>query len=50
MAQFLTAVDSKKGDILMVEVLFPPVTRRARDKNKSEMIRCLPIYTPLGAE
>src|SRR5208337_3219980 len=34
----------KKGDILMVEVLFPPVTRRARNKNKSEMNRCLPIW------
>jgi hypothetical protein len=30
-------------DILMVEVPFPPVTRRARNKNKSEMNRCLPI-------
>ena len=28
----------------MVEVLFPPVTRRARNKNKSEMNRCLPIW------
>ena len=27
----------------MVEVLFPPVTRRARNKNKSEMNRCLSI-------
>src|SRR5208337_3057047 len=34
----------KKGDILMVEVLFPPVTRRARNKNKSEMNRCLPVW------
>ena len=25
----------KKGDILMVEVLFPPVTRRARNKNNN---------------
>ena len=31
-------------DLLMVEVLFPPVTRRARNKNKSEMNRCLPIW------
>src|SRR5208283_4662196 len=28
----------------MVEVLFPPVTRRAGNKNKSEMNRCLPIW------
>src|SRR5271157_1552580 len=34
----------KKGEILMVEVVFPPVTRRARNKNKSEMNRCLPIW------
>ena len=36
--------EEPKGDILMVEVLFPPVTRRARNKNKSEMNRCLPIW------
>ena len=28
----------------MVEVLFPPVTRCARNKNKSEMNRCLSIW------
>jgi len=27
-----------------VEVVFPPVTRRAGNKNKSEMNRCLPIW------
>jgi len=28
----------------MVEVVFPPVARRAGNKNQSEMKRCLPIW------
>jgi len=43
-AQALGPDCGKKGDIVMVEVLFPPVTRRARNKNKSEMNRCLPTW------
>src|SRR5208337_4892512 len=43
-AQALGRDCGKKGDILMVEVVFPPVTRRAGNKNKSEMNRCLPIW------
>src|SRR5208283_3983481 len=36
-------IGGKKGDILMVEVVFPPVTRRGGNKKKSEMNGCLPI-------
>src|SRR5208283_3624609 len=43
-AQAFGADCGKKGDILMVEVVFPPVTRRAGNKNQSAMNRCLPIW------
>src|SRR5271157_1716053 len=43
-AQAFGADCGKKGDIVMVEVVFPAVTRRAGNKDKSEMNRCLPIW------